>query len=107
MSAFALEDGIVYTPIPPMREGLTVSGACTHGSTAPRRGVTRPPSGGVDTRIRQVMKWCQAVPVGRRMFLIAPGAQELASCESADGETKAWQLRAVISQDVFAEGRTA
>jgi 23S rRNA U2552 (ribose-2'-O)-methylase RlmE/FtsJ len=29
------------------------------------------------------------VRVGTRLFLIAPGAQELASCESAAGETKA------------------
>jgi predicted dithiol-disulfide oxidoreductase (DUF899 family) len=42
MSAFVLKDGVVYTPIPPMRADWTASGACTSGSTAPPRGATRP-----------------------------------------------------------------
>ena len=34
MSAFVLQDGVVYTPIPPMRADWTASGACTSGSTS-------------------------------------------------------------------------
>ncbi len=41
MSAFILEDGVVYTPIPLMRVDSTDSGACTSGSTAHRRDATR------------------------------------------------------------------
>jgi predicted dithiol-disulfide oxidoreductase (DUF899 family) len=41
MSAFALEDGVVTTPIPPMRAEWMPSGACTPGSTARPRGATR------------------------------------------------------------------
>src|SRR5437667_11142842 len=37
------------TPIPPMRADWTASGACTSGSTAPPRGVTRRASGGAAT----------------------------------------------------------
>jgi len=49
MSAFALEDGVVSTPTQHTRAGWTVSGACTNGSTAPRRDATRPASGGAVT----------------------------------------------------------
>jgi predicted dithiol-disulfide oxidoreductase (DUF899 family) len=50
MSAFALENGVVYHAYsPPMRANWTVSGACTSGSTAPQRGATRQASGGAAT----------------------------------------------------------
>jgi predicted dithiol-disulfide oxidoreductase (DUF899 family) len=45
MSAFALEDGVVYTPIPPMCAEWTPCGACTCGLTARRRDATRPACG--------------------------------------------------------------
>jgi len=35
MSAFVLEDGVIYHTIPPMRVDWTSSGASTSGSTAP------------------------------------------------------------------------
>ena len=38
MSAFALENDVVTTPIPPMRVDWTPFGACANGSTAPPKG---------------------------------------------------------------------
>jgi predicted dithiol-disulfide oxidoreductase (DUF899 family) len=38
MSAFALEDGVVYHTYSTYARGWTVSGVCTSGSTALRRG---------------------------------------------------------------------
>jgi predicted dithiol-disulfide oxidoreductase (DUF899 family)/predicted metal-binding membrane protein len=49
MSAFVLEDGVVYHTIPPMRADWTASGACSSGSTAHPRGATRRASGGAAT----------------------------------------------------------
>jgi hypothetical protein len=45
VSAFALEDSVVYHTYPRTRAGWTVSGACTRGSTARDAGATRPASG--------------------------------------------------------------
>jgi predicted dithiol-disulfide oxidoreductase (DUF899 family) len=41
MSAFALEDGVAYTPTRRTRAGWTPSGACISGSTARHWGATR------------------------------------------------------------------
>ena len=43
------------------------------------------------------------------MFLIARGAQDLASCDGADGETKAREAnrKGCFSKTVFAEGIAA
>src|SRR5437763_14151495 len=49
MSAFALEDGLVYHTTPPTRADWTGSGACTSGSTALPGGATRRGSGGAAT----------------------------------------------------------
>jgi predicted dithiol-disulfide oxidoreductase (DUF899 family) len=49
MSAFALEDGLSITRIPPTRAGSMACGACTSGSTAPPRGATNRTSGGAAT----------------------------------------------------------
>ncbi len=46
MSAFVLADGVVYHTYSTYGAGWTASGACTSGSTAPPRGVTRRASGG-------------------------------------------------------------
>ena len=45
MSAFALEDGVVYHTYSAYARGWTASGACTSGSTARPRDATRPASG--------------------------------------------------------------
>jgi predicted dithiol-disulfide oxidoreductase (DUF899 family) len=49
MSAFVLEDGVVYHTIPLMRADWTASGACTSGSTARPRHATRRACGGAAT----------------------------------------------------------
>jgi len=49
MSAFVLEDGVVYHTFPPMRADWMVSGACISGSIVRRAGATRRVSGGVAT----------------------------------------------------------
>jgi hypothetical protein len=49
MSAFALEDSVVYHTYSTMRADWTALGACTSGSTAPPRGATRRASGGAAT----------------------------------------------------------
>lgn len=46
MSAFVLEDGVVYHTYSTYARGLDASGACTSGSTPPPRGATRRASGG-------------------------------------------------------------
>jgi hypothetical protein len=49
LSAFVLEDGVVYHTYSTYARGLDGSGACTSGSTARRRGATNRASGGVIT----------------------------------------------------------
>lgn len=49
VSAFALEDGIVYHTFPRIRAEWTASGACTSGSIARPRGATRQATGGAVT----------------------------------------------------------
>lgn len=49
MSAFALEDGIVYHTYSTYERGWTPSGACTRGWIARRSAATKPASGGAAT----------------------------------------------------------
>ena len=49
MSAFVLEDGVVYHTYSTYARGVDASVACTTGSTAPPRGATRRASGGAAT----------------------------------------------------------
>ena len=49
MSAFVLEDGVVYHTYSTYARGLDSSGACTSGSTAHRMGATNRASGGAAT----------------------------------------------------------
>jgi hypothetical protein len=55
MSAFALEDGVSTTPIPPMRAGWTASGACTSGSTALQGAQRDGPLVSPPRRVRQAL----------------------------------------------------
>ena len=63
MSAFALEDGVVYHTYSAYARGLDALWGSTSGSTAPQRGATRPASGGAATtsttrgeRVAQAMR---------------------------------------------------
>src|SRR2546428_285690 len=49
VSAFALEDGVVYHTYSAYERGIDSSGACTSGSTARHSVATRPASGGAAT----------------------------------------------------------
>jgi len=59
MSAFALEDGIVYHTYSTYARGLDGLWGMYHGFDRAPKGRNETPSGASTRRIRQVMKWCQ------------------------------------------------